>query len=140
MTVYMSNGALLQREVTPGGGTYATIPQCMSVTPPKRTRKQAEVYIHDQAAPVVNVGAYEAQTVEFELAWDPGNSYHQDLFADSAAKTARNYRLVYPDSGAATESFSAMVNFEIGELDAEGTNPMTLSGTLVLQAGSTVTW
>ena len=140
MTVYMSDGALLQRETTPGSAVYVTIPQCMTMTPPKRVRKRTEVYIHDQSAPVVKTGAYEAQEVPFELAWDPGNIYHQDIYADSEAKTVRNYKLIYPDSGQATESFSAQVDFELGELDAEGTSPMTLSGTLILQAASAITW
>ncbi len=141
MTVYMTDGTLIQREVTPGGGTYATIPQAMNITPPAYTRKTAEVAIHDQATPVKKTGGREAQVVSFEVAWDPGNSYHQALFTDEAAKTSRSYQIVFPDSGAAQFRFDAVIeNIELGEMNAEGTEPMSLTVTLGLAAEPTITW
>ena len=141
MTVYMTDGALIQREVTPSGGTYATIPQATNITPPKHVRKTADVYIHDQSAPVVKTGAYEAQEVTFSLAWDPANSYHQALYTDADAKTERSYQLVFPDSGSAQFRFNATVSaIEPGDLDAEGTAEMSLSVTLKLSAAPVITW
>jgi hypothetical protein len=137
----MSDGMLLQREVTPGGGTYVTIPQCMTTTPPALVRKSTDVYIHDQSAPVVKTGAYESMEVPFNLAWDPGNAYHQQLFADIEAKTERSYQLVFPDTGAAQFRFNAVVGgLTPAEADAEGSNPLQLAGTLKLSAAPTITW
>lgn len=141
MTVYMTDGTLLQREVTPSGGTYATIPQCTNITPPKHTRKSTDVYIHDQSAPVTKTGSYEPQEVTFEVAWDPGDSYHQTLYADVEAKTERSYQIVFPDTGSAQFRFNAVVSsLEPADADAEGTNPLSLSCTLKLSAAPTITW
>jgi hypothetical protein len=141
MTVYMTDGTLIQREVTPGGGTYATIPQATNITPPKHIRKSTDVYIHDQSAPVVKTGAYEAQEVTFELAWDPGNAYHQAIYSDADAKTERSYQIVFPDTGAAQFRFNAVVSaVEPGDADAEGANALSLSVTLKLSAAPTITW
>jgi hypothetical protein len=142
MAVFMSDGTLIQRETTPGGGTYTTIPQATNITPPKWVRKTADVYIHDQNAPVVKTGAYEAMEVSFQLAWDPGNSaYHQVLFSDADAKTERSYQIVFPDTGTAQFRFNAIVSaIEPGEASAEGTEPLTLTVTLKLSAAPTITW
>lgn len=140
-TVYMTDGTLIQRETTPGGGTYTTIPQAMKITPPKWSRKTTDVYIHDQSAPVTKTGAYEAQEVSFDIAWNPADAYHQALFTDADAKTERSYQIVFPDSGEAQFRFNAIVsNLEPAEADAEGTNPLQLTVTLKLSAAPVITW
>jgi hypothetical protein len=119
--IYMTDGTLLQREVTPGGGTYATIPQCMNITPPKIQRKKTEVPIHDQSTPVTKRGGMEAMELTFEVAWDPANSYHAALRSDANDKTERSYQIVLPDSGAYQMRFSGGVDsFEFDDFDAEG--------------------
>lgn len=139
MSVYTTDGSLLKREVTPGGGTYATIPQVMSIKFPAHERKTQDVYIHDQSAPVVKTGGLEAQECSFDLAWDPADSYHQALWTDFTAKTSRNYRVVLPDSGSWQADFAALVSkIELDDLDAEG-NPLKLSVTLKLSAEPTIT-
>lgn len=140
MTIYMSDGSLIQRETAPASGTYATIPQASKIKLPTWVRKTTDVYIHDQTAPVTKVGASEPMESTFELAWDPGNAAHQLLFTDWTAKTERSYQVVLTDSGAAQFRFSAIVsNLEPQELDAEGA-PVLLSVTLKLAAEPTITW
>lgn len=142
MAVFMTDGTLLQREVTPGGGTYATIPQVMNITPPKFARKSADVFIHDQVAPVTKTGGAEAMECSAELAWDPGNAaYHQALFSDWTAKTERSYQIVFPDTGTAQFRFNAIVsNIEIGDANAEGSDPLTATVTFKLSAAPVITW
>lgn len=140
MTIFTTDGSLVQREISPGGGTYATIPQVMTAKLPPHERKTQDVYIHDQSAPVTKTGGTEPMEATFDVAWDPANSYHQNLWADFTAKTSRNYRMILPDTGAAQFDFAAIVSkLEADDLDAEG-NPLKLSVTLKLAAAPTITW
>jgi len=140
MTVYTTDLSLMQREITPAGGSYATIPQCSNITPPEWKRKSVEVNIHDQTAPVKKYGGGEGMEVSFDLAWDPANSYHQALFTDYAAKTERSYQIVLSDTGAAQFRFNAVVgNLKPDDLDAEG-KILKLTVTLSLAADPTITW
>lgn len=141
MTAYTTDGALLQRETTPGSGVFVTIPQVMTFKPPKRTRKTVDVAIHDQDTPISLTGGREAQEVTATVAWDPGNTYHQDLFADEDAKTSRNYKIVLPDTGAAVAAFAASIqDLDPGELSAEGTEALQISFVLKLSAVESWTW
>jgi hypothetical protein len=142
MAVFTTDRALIQRETTPGGGSYTTIPQATNIKLPEWVRKSVEVYIHDQAAPVVKTGGSEPMECSFDLAWDPGNAtYHQALFSDFTAKTERSYQVVLPDTGAAQFRFNAIVSgLSAGDLDAEGSNPLLLTVTLKLSAEPTITW
>lgn len=142
MAVFTTDLSLIQRETTPGGGTYTTIPQATNIKLPEWVRKSVEVYIHDQSAPVVKTGGSEPMECTFDLAWDPGNSsYHQQLFTDWTAKTERSYQVVLPDTGTAQFRFNAIVQgLTPGELGAEGTDALTLSVTLKLSAAPTITW
>lgn len=139
--INMTDGTLFQREVTPGGGTYVTIAQVMNIKPPSRTRKKADVYIHDQSAPVVKYGAYEAMSVEIELAFDNGAAAHQQFYSDQDAKTSRSYQIVYPDAGGRQDRFDALIEgIEPGDQTAEGTDPQSATITFGLAASATITW
>lgn len=139
MTVNLTDASLMQREITPAGGSYATITQCTNIKPPKWERKSTEVYIHDQSAPVVKLGALNAMEASFDAAFDPGNSYHTQLLTDLSAKTERSYQIVLSDTGGYQIRFNAVVNaIEFDDLDAEG-NPLKISVTLKLSAEPVVT-
>jgi hypothetical protein len=140
MTIYMTDGSLIQRETAPGSGSYATLPQASKIKLPTWVRKTTDVYIHDQTAPVTKTGASEPMESTFELAWDPGHASHQLLFTDWTEKTERSYQVVLTDSGAAQFRFNAIVsNIEPQELDAEGA-PLLISVTLKLAAEPVITW
>jgi hypothetical protein len=141
MAAFTTDGALIQRETSPGGGTYTTIPQAMNIKLPAWERKTQEIAVHDQSAPIVKTGGTEPMECSFDLAWDPGNStYHQTLFTDFTAKTERSYQVVLPDTGAAQFRFNAIVQkLEAEDLDAEG-SPLKLAVTLKLSAAPTITW
>lgn len=141
MTINMTDGTFFQRENSPGGGTYTTIAQVMNITPPKKVRKTAEVYIHDQSAPVVKTGAYEAMEAVIELAVDFDSSGHQQLFSDQDAKTSRSYQIVFPNTGAAQWRFDAIIKgIETGDATAEGTDPQKVTVTFALAAAPAITW
>ncbi len=141
MAVNMTAGTLFKRETTPGGGSYTTIAQVTNITFPKFTRKTAEVYIHDQSAPVVKTGAYEAMEAVVELAFDADSAAHQAFLTDVNAKSALNYQIVMPNTGAAVFAFNAVITgLEWGDAGAEGTDAQTATVTMSLAAAPTVTW
>jgi hypothetical protein len=141
MTINTTDLTLFQRENTPGGGVYTTIPQVIRVKPPERTRKKVEVYTMDQSAPNVKYGAEEALTCEVELAFDNDASAHQQFYSDYVAKTVRNYKIIYPNTGAREDVFSATIEGIVpGEQTAEGTEAQTVTVTLGLSAAPTTTW
>ena len=141
MTIAMTDGTLFQRETTPGGGTYTTIAQVINIKPPAKTRKKAEIYIHDQSAPVTKYGAYEAMTVEIEVAFDNTAAAHQQFHTDIDAKTERNYQIVFPDTGAAQWRFAATIeSVTPGDQSAEGSEAQTATIVFGLAAAPTITW
>jgi hypothetical protein len=141
MAINMTDGTLFKRENTPSGGVYSTIAQVMNITFPKLSRKTAEVYIHDQSAPVVKTGAYEAMEAVIELAFDGDAAAHQAFKTDIDAKSALNYKIIMPNTGAAEFAFSAVIkDLEWGDAGAEGTDAQTATVTFALAAAPTITW
>lgn len=140
MTINTTDLTLFQRENTPGGGVYSTIAQVINIKPPAKKRKKLEQPIHDQSAPVVKYGQYEAMSCEIELAYDNGAVAHQQFHTDIDAKTARNYKIIFPDAGAAEWVFSATIeSLEPGDQTAEG-EVQKATITFGLAAAPTITW
>ena len=141
MTIHTTDRSLIQRETTPGGGTYSTIPQALEIQLPSWARKIIDTYIMDQGPPVRKLGGMEAQELTFKLAWDPGNTaHHQVLFSDFDAKTERSYQAVAADTGAAQFRFNAAIsNMVPSAWTAEGV-VMELEVTLALSAQPVITW
>lgn len=138
-SVFMSDGTLLKIGSAASPIVYTTIPGVMNVTPPARVRKSTDVYVHDQSAPITKTGAYEPQEVTFELAWDPGNTYHDQLWTNQAAKTTTPFNIVLPTSPTTTFTFTALISgMEPQAADAEGTEPIKLNVTLKLSADYTL--
>jgi Lambda phage tail tube protein, TTP len=141
MSINMTDGTLFKRETTPGGGTYTTIAQVMNITLPKKTRKTAEVFIHDQSAPVVKTGAFEAMECTIELAFDMDSVAHQAFETAIDAKTELRYQILFPNTGGATFTFDAVIkSLEYGDASAEGTDPQTATLTFALAAAATIAW
>lgn len=139
--INMTDGTLFKRETTPGGGTFTTIAQVINITLPKKTRKTAEVFIHDQSTPVVKTGAYEAMECSIELAFDMDSAAHQAFETAIDAKSSLNYQILFPNSGGATFSFEAVIkSLEYGDANAEGTDPQTATITFALAAAPTIAW
>lgn len=137
--VFMSDGTLLKVSNEASPEVFSTIPGVMNVTPPSRTRKSTDVYVHDSAAPITKTGAYEPMEVAFELAWDPGDTAHQALFTAQGAKTVKSYKIVLPSSPTYTFTFEATVSqLEPVQASAEGTDPLKLNCVLKLSGDYTL--
>jgi len=138
MPGYASVGFIFQKEITPPG-TYASVAQCMSVTPVKTERNHKEVYTTDSLDPVVLLTTRALKQMEATFLFDPANADHQQFKADIDARTARNYRIIYPDPGAYQVQVNATPSmYEPSELTGEG-GEITLKVTFVLHSAETVT-
>lgn len=119
--VYTTDTSLLKREITPSGGTFATIPAVSNIVMPEWKRKSVSINIHDQAAPVTKYGGGEPMEMSFDIALDMDDTYHAALLTDYAAKTSRKYTVTLDDAGPTVFTFDAVVGgFKIEDLDAEG--------------------
>jgi hypothetical protein len=138
-SIFMSDGTLLRMSNMASPTIFNTVPNVTNLTPPSRTRKSTDVYVHDQSTPITMTGAYEPMEVAFDMAWDPNNTYHQQLFTDQENRTSRDYKIVLPTSPQKTMSFTAKVSgLNPNQADAEGTEPLKLSGTLKLSGNYTL--
>lgn len=138
--VFMSDGTLLQVSSMASPEVFSTINGVMNLTPPSRVRKSTDVYVMDQTAPIVKTGAYEAQEVTFELAFDKGEASHLALQTAIDAKTSKNYKIILPMSPTYTIAFTATISaLEFQALNAEGTDPVRANVTLKLSADYTAT-
>lgn len=141
MTVHMTDGTLFKREATPGGGTFTTIAQVMNIVFPKKVRKTAQVYIHDQNTPVTKTGAYEAMECSIELAFDSDSAAHQAFDTDIDAKSSLNYQIVLPNAGATVWALTGVITaMEMGDAGAEGTDPQSCTIKIALAAAPSITW
>lgn len=138
MPGYASNSFIFQKE-TATPGTYAVVLQCMNVTPVKTERNKKEVYVADSQDPVILLTTRAAKMMEATFLFDPANVDHQGFKTDIDAKTARNYRIIYPDPGAYQVQVNATpVSYEPSELDGEGSE-ITLKVSFALHSAETVT-
>lgn len=106
-------GVVLEREVTPGGGTYAAIANIASLTGPSIEREQIDVTAHDSPDQWEEFvfGIKRSGEIEVELNYDP--TVHDTLLDDFASSDPRGYRIVWPDDAATTWSLQAgLVGFE----------------------------
>lgn len=109
MTINTTDLTLFQRETTPGSGTYVTIAQVIDIEPAERKRKKVEQPTMDSQSPYTKYGSYEAQSVMVDLAFDNDLTAHQQFYADQDNKVVISYRIVYPNTGARTDTFSATI-------------------------------
>lgn len=132
MAAFQSNGFQFQVEsATPS--TYTTVTQVMSCTPLAYERNTTEVYTTDSAVPTVLFSTFAAQEFSVTVLWDPTIATHEGFRTDLLTKTARNYRIIYPDPGAYQVQVNAVpTSIEYSELTGEGseiTMTVTFKGT-----------
>lgn len=140
MTINTTDLTLFQRETSPGSGTYVTIAQVIDIEPAERKRKKIEQPTMDSSVPYTKYGSYEAQMVSVDLAFDNDLSSHQQFYTDQDSKALISYRIVYPNPGARTDTFSATIEgIKPGKQSAEGeTQKATI--TLGISGTPTIVW
>jgi predicted secreted protein len=130
-------GTLLQRESTPGSGTYVTVAEVKSMSGPSMSADVLDVTTHSSAAS----GAWREKRpslldpgeISFPINLVPASSGHKQLLSDFTNRSLINYKITFPDPGLTAwlfpncfvSQFNAKAETE-GILEAEMT--LTLSG------------
>jgi Lambda phage tail tube protein, TTP len=105
-------GTLLQREISPGSGTFTTVSQIgADISGPGQKGDTIDTTTHNQATPYKSFmsGLKEGGDVKFPLFFDPSDATHTVIISDFEAGVPVNYKLVPPFSPAAAWSFAALV-------------------------------
>ncbi len=115
MTNALSSFATLLK-IGDGGGpeNFTTIAEVLDISGPGLAMRTAEATNHSSPAGWAEfIGTIlEGGEVTFDINFIPTNathSYSAGLLQDFANKTARNFQLVFPDTGATTWAFTALV-------------------------------
>ncbi len=102
-------GTLFQ--VGDGGGpeVFTTVAQVVDITPPAENLSSVETTdmedtVKRKIGALVDYGQGQVQ-----LAWDPSDTGQEGLRTDLRAKTARNFKMVFPAPANLTWSFTALV-------------------------------
>lgn len=104
-------GTLIKRETTPSSGTYTTIGGVTDLNWPEMatdvvesTDMEASSATRTRVPTLNNLGP-----CTFTLNYDSADATQEQLQADGAAQTIRNYQIIGSDTGAAAWVFSAYV-------------------------------
>lgn len=116
MATTRGQGTLLKVSIA---ASYTTISQRTSVTPPKKNRAKIETTDLDSTAETSIPGIMRVGECDMVLNYDPAAATHAYLEAsiDAGSQTAESFKLIYSDSGAAEEAFTAWV-MELGREEA----------------------
>ena len=111
MAVIPAEGTTIAVEsVTPG--TYTTIGQVVSITPPSTTVAEVNQTTLASTRKAYRAGKIpDSGTLQFQIQYDPNDTVHQDLEDYLNAGTTKNWKLVYVDGMvvAAHEIFAGFI-------------------------------
>ena len=134
---YVGLGSKLQRGDGGSPETFTTIASAKTLSGPKADSNQIDTTTLDTAGGYETfiMGLKKPGTVQFELVWDPQDAQHRGLLADYDGQTLRDFKIIWPDAGSETFSFSAYV--KSWEPKADPKNELTM--TFDLQISGPVT-
>jgi len=96
---FVANGTQLQRETTPGGGTFTQIADMVDFSGPENTAGEVDITnLDDLTGRQYLPGLVDRGQLSCTFHFDPDNAAHQQLFTDQVANppTVSLYRLQYP--------------------------------------------
>lgn len=102
-------GTLFQ--VGDGGGpeVFTTVGQVVDITPPAENLSIVETTDMEDTIKRKIGALVDYGQAQVELIWDPSNAGQEGLRTDLRAKTARNFKVVFPTPANKTWSFTALV-------------------------------
>lgn len=120
----------IEREDTPGAGTFTTIAGLRSINRPAvqaefedTTDMDATSGFRTRIPTISNLGDVVAEFNE-----DTSDATHEQMLADSIARTVRLYRITATDGGAEVQSFNAYIeSYTPGNLPVNGINIVTVT-------------
>ena len=94
--------------------TFATIAEVSDLKPPQIHQEALEATSHDSTDgwKEFQGGLLDAGEVTFQIFYQPTHathSYSAGMLKDAVNRTKRNFQLVFPDAGATTWTFAALV-------------------------------
>lgn len=94
-TPIFGKGSLLQKEDSPGAGTYTTLGQVRNISGPTQQADEVETTSHDDSGDfrVFIRGLIDGGTVSAEINFDPADVKHQEMLSDLATGTGANWRI-----------------------------------------------
>lgn len=90
---------------------FADIPSLRNVSGPNFTAESQDATTHDtsgnyrELVPTFLSGG----EITFEMLWDPSNAVQEMLFTAFAARTLKNFKSIFPDTGAMTYAYAAYI-------------------------------
>ncbi len=134
-----AHGTLLQIGDGQPTETFTTIAEVESISGPNFSLNVSEVPRQDSDWMEVVPGLLDAGEISLDIHFVPTNATHgysAGLLKDMTDRTLRNFKLVFPDSGATTWAFAAYVTgFEIS---APGDDKLGASVTLRISGQPTL--
>lgn len=110
----LARGTKLQRETTPGSGTFTDIPEAKDLAWPNPTSEEVDMTNQDSAGRAAEflIGTQDFGEVTFNGNYIPANAVLALLITDRDANppTKRIYRLLLPGSVAPATTFEAFVS------------------------------
>jgi hypothetical protein len=126
----LARGTQIRVETAPSSGTYVSIPEAKTITPPNPTSAEIDATNHDSTLGISEflIGPIDPGECTFEMNYLPTNTYQIQLIADNLARTLRNYSIELPSPSTLKMRFAAYVKNVTRGFDQAGL--MTLSVTL----------
>lgn len=110
MTATKVQGTALYRESTPGSGTFTLVGGVSGLSPPEMQTDMVETTTLADGTRTRIPTLNNLGDCSFQLQYDSTDATQEQLQADAAAQTARLYRIVGTDGGAAVWAFNAYVS------------------------------
>lgn len=121
MAKYDGYGAQLQYDST-GSGDYLAIGQVRDITGPELLSESIETTAHDDNENnhrTFIAGLNDLGDLSFEIAFDPDSTGHSWL-VNTARGAYNTFRLIFPDGGATTWTFSGILTSLSPSLPVDG--------------------
>jgi hypothetical protein len=126
----LARGTQIRVETAPASGTFVSIPEMASVTPPNPAASEIDITNHDSTSGINEylIGPIDSGEASFEGNYLPTNAYHIQLIADQLARTPRKYSIELPSPSTLKMQFNAYVKSVTRSFDQA--SQMKLSVTL----------
>jgi len=141
MAYIFGKGTLLQREDSPGSGTYTTVAQVRTIDGPSFDSEEIDVTNHDSPGNFREFigGLLDAGEITGELILDPNDGTHDastGIYADMAARTVREWRIRIPSTPTVDLTFDAFVK----SFPLSFPSDAAITGNFTLRVSGNVTW
>src|SRR5262245_16270041 len=97
-TAFKARGTKIQRETSPGSGTWTSITSARDISFPQPTVEEIDFTNQDSPSNSKEFlsGDVDFGEVSFTVNYQPADATHVQLIADVASGTSRQYRVLIP--------------------------------------------